>query len=201
MRKLASSVWDGFTAAIGSPALAASIRRGPILSLILCGGLLVAAIIVGTVMMVGEFRERTLSNTERELENTVLLLARHFEQQFEDADVITNNLIAQLQFSGIASPEIFERQMSTPEAHLMFQSKVGMLSPIVEIKLFDARGTLINSSRVWRCRPSALPSGPISRPSNRIRLKLPWRASPHFHRQLDHCRRPQLTGPNGSFSA
>ena len=36
--------------------------------------------------MVGEFRERALSNRERELENTVLLLSRHFDQQFEDTE-------------------------------------------------------------------------------------------------------------------
>ena len=33
-------------------------------------------------MAVGEFRERTLANRERELENTVQLIARHFDQQF-----------------------------------------------------------------------------------------------------------------------
>ena len=46
--------------------------------------------------MVGEFRERALSNSERELENTVLLLTRHFDQQFEDSDIIASNLISQL---------------------------------------------------------------------------------------------------------
>ena len=60
--------------------------RGPVLWLTLCGGLLVAAIFIGTIMMVGEFRERALANSERELENTVLLLTRHFDQQFEDSD-------------------------------------------------------------------------------------------------------------------
>ncbi|QWG23335.1 EAL domain-containing protein [Bradyrhizobium sediminis] len=201
MRKLASNVWNGFTAAIGSPALAASIRRGPILSLILCGALLVAAIIVGTVMMVGEFRERTLSNTERELENTVLLLARHFEQQFEDADVITNNLIAQLQFSEIASPEIFREQMSTPEAHLMLQSKVGMLSPIGEIKLFDARGTLINSSRVWPLPAISIAERAYfktfkSDPDSRIALAEPVRI---FTGSWTTVVAHRLTGPNGVF--
>ena len=72
------------TAATGRH-LAATIR-GPVLWLTLCGGLLVAAIFVGTIMMVGEFRERALLNSERELENTVLLLTRHFDQQFEDSD-------------------------------------------------------------------------------------------------------------------
>ena len=43
-----------------------------------------AAIAIGATLMAGNFRERALRNSERELENTVLLLARHFEQQFED---------------------------------------------------------------------------------------------------------------------
>src|SRR3981189_3448611 len=70
--------------------------RGPVLWLTVCGGLLVAAIFAGTIMMVGEFRERALANSERELQNTVLLLTRHFDQQFEDCDVIATNLIAQM---------------------------------------------------------------------------------------------------------
>jgi hypothetical protein len=47
--------------------------RGPVLWLALCGGLLVAAIFIGTTMMVGEFRERALANNERELENQASL--------------------------------------------------------------------------------------------------------------------------------
>ena len=47
--------------------------------------------------MVGEFRERALSNGERELENTVLLLSRHFDQEMEDAESVVADLIAQMQ--------------------------------------------------------------------------------------------------------
>ena len=116
MPRLVSSMWDAFgsrgTAAIGSRHLVASFRRGPVLWLILSGALLVAAIIVGTVVMVSEFRERALSNSERELENTVLLLTRHFDQLFEDTDIMANDFISQMQFSKIASPEIFRSRMS-----------------------------------------------------------------------------------------
>src|SRR6478735_9203066 len=62
----------------------------------LCGALLVTAILAGTIMMVGEFRERALSNSVRELENTVLLLTRHFDQQFEDSDTIAADVISKL---------------------------------------------------------------------------------------------------------
>ena len=88
--------------------------RGPVLWLTLCGALLVAAILAGTIMMVGEFRERALSNSERELENTVLLLTRHFDQQFEDSETIAADVIAQTAISSIASPEAFRERMSSP---------------------------------------------------------------------------------------
>jgi diguanylate cyclase (GGDEF)-like protein/PAS domain S-box-containing protein len=136
-------------ATTGSQHIATPVRRGPILSLILCGGLLVAAIIVGTMMMVGEFRERALTNNERELENTVLLLTRHFEQQFEDSEIIANDVISRMQFSEIDSPETFRIWMSSHDAHLILKSKVNVLSYIGAVGIFDADGSLINSSGSW----------------------------------------------------
>ena len=53
---------------MGLHQIATSIRRDPVPWLVLCGGFLVAAIVIGTVVMVGEFRERALGTTERELE-------------------------------------------------------------------------------------------------------------------------------------
>ena len=133
--------------------MAASIRRGPVLWLILCGVMLVAAITIGTAAMIGEFRERALNNSERELENTVLLLTRHFDQQFEDSDIIARNLIAEMHFSDIASPETFKSQMSSPEAHLMLKSRVSVLSYVGDILIFDSDGNLINSSGAWPLPP------------------------------------------------
>src|SRR5882672_6725560 len=113
MRRLVSSLLGGFgmprTTAVGWHHIATSTRPDPVRWLVLCGGLLVAAITLGTAVMVGEFRERALNNSERELENTVLLLTRHFDQQFEDSVFIANNLISQMEISGIASPELFRR--------------------------------------------------------------------------------------------
>ena len=151
MRMLISGFWSKFgkplAAAIGSHHIATSFRRGPVLWLILCGALLVAAIIFGTVVVVAEFRERALSNSERELENTVRLLTRHFDQQFEDSEIIAKNLMSQMRFSEIASPETFKNRMSGPEAHLTLKSKVSVLSYSGDVNIFDSDGILINSSR------------------------------------------------------
>jgi diguanylate cyclase (GGDEF)-like protein/PAS domain S-box-containing protein len=136
---------------------AMSIRRGPALWLVLSGGLLIAAIAAGTTLVIGEFREQALGNSERELENTVLLLARHFDQQFEDCDVITSDLISKMRLSEIASPEAFKRRMSGFDAHLMLKSKTSALSYIGDVNIFDADGELINSSG-----DGPLPAGSIA---------------------------------------
>ena len=80
-------------------------RGGPIRWLILGGVLLIAAIAIGATIMAGNFRERALRNSERELENTVLLLARHFDQQLEDFEVVQQDLITFMRSNGIATTE------------------------------------------------------------------------------------------------
>src|SRR5258708_7481052 len=108
--------------------IGSSVRRSPIHWLILCGVLLIAAIVVGTAVMVGNFRERALSSSERELENTVLLLARHFDQQLEDAEVIQNSLVEYIYTAGIGTPEEYRRRMSGEDVHLMLKAKLSAQS-------------------------------------------------------------------------
>ncbi|HLZ04769.1 MAG TPA: EAL domain-containing protein [Bradyrhizobium sp.] len=120
--------------------------RDPIVWLIICGCLLVAGIVLGTIIMVGEFRERAIANSERELQNAVLLLTRHFDQQFEDTEIIAADVIAQMNISEISSPDAFREKMSGPTAHRMLAAKVSRLSYMGEVTIFDANGDLINSS-------------------------------------------------------
>jgi hypothetical protein len=123
-------------------------NSGPIRSLVAGGAFLIAAIAVGTTIMVGNFRERALSSNERELENTVLLLARHFDQQLDDFTAVLKDIAAQIHSDGI-TPEIFGGQLATLEWHEVLRSKVGAYSDISGINVFDTNGTLINSSEVW----------------------------------------------------
>jgi len=126
-----------------------SVRGGPIRWLILGGAFLIAAITIGTTIVAGNFRERALNSSERELENTVLLLARHFDQQLEDFEVIQKDLIAYMRSSGIASREDYKRRMSGQDIHLMLKAKLGALSYVGGVNIFDADGVLINASASW----------------------------------------------------
>ncbi|QUS42585.1 EAL domain-containing protein [Tardiphaga alba] len=124
------------------------VRRNLIRWLILVGTLLVVAITVGTAMTVNNFRKRAIANSNRELENTVLLLSRHFDQQFQELQRTQKGLTAQLMTNGIMTPESFTHSMSGYEAHLMLKSKVD--DEIAgDLTVLDAEGRLINWSGSW----------------------------------------------------
>ena len=133
--------------------IASAFRGGPIRWLILGGTLLIAAIAIGATIMAGNFRERALRSSDRELENTVLLLARHFDQQLEDFQVVQKDLIAFMRSSGIATVEHYKRRMSGHDIHLMLKSKIEALSYVGGINVFDAEGNLINASATWPVPP------------------------------------------------
>ena len=122
------------------------VSGNPIRWLILGGVLLIAAITIGTTIMAGTFRERALSSAERELENTVLLLARHFDQQLSNFTGLQGDIAAQIKAAGITSPTNFKAQMSTFEMHESLKAKVGGHADVVGINVFDSDGMLINSS-------------------------------------------------------
>src|SRR5262249_2364130 len=146
MRELFARMTGWFAATVMSRAIAAPTRRGPVTGLILCGTLLAVAILAGTGVMIGQFRERALANGERELKNTILLLTRHFDQQFEDSNLIARNIIAQMGIPKMASPDEFRQKMSGTEAHELLKSQVSKLSHIGDVNIFDVNGRLINSS-------------------------------------------------------
>jgi diguanylate cyclase (GGDEF)-like protein len=129
--------------------ITAAVRGNPIRWLILGGAFLVAGIVVATAMMVGVFRERALQSAERELDNTVLLLARHFDQKLDDFVTIQREVAAQAQRARLASPAAFRSLMSTYDMHEILQAKASGHSDVAGVNVFDADGKLINSSESW----------------------------------------------------
>ena len=123
--------------------------RGPIRWLIVCGIILIAAIAFATATAIDNFRKRALEAHQHELENTVLLLSRHFDQQLEDFGQLQNDIISQIEQSGIASPDMFRSDMSTFEMHEMLRARVSGSSDPAGIEVFAADGGLINSSEIW----------------------------------------------------
>jgi diguanylate cyclase (GGDEF)-like protein len=126
-----------------------STAGNPIRWLILGGIFLIAAITIGTTIMASNFRERALNSSKRELENTVLLLARHFDKQLEDFTVIQKDAVKQFQLTAITSPDIFRGEMATLEWHEVLRARAEGYADVAGVNLFDSEGVLINSSETW----------------------------------------------------
>ena len=127
----------------------AFVRSGPIRWLVVGGTLLIAAIAVGATLMAQNFRERALRNSGRELDNTVLLLAHHFDQQLQDFAVIQKDFVDHVQASGITTADDYRKRLSGQDIHRMLRSKIEALPYMGGLNVIDADGNVINSSTAW----------------------------------------------------
>ncbi|HZC97102.1 MAG TPA: PAS-domain containing protein, partial [Bradyrhizobium sp.] len=125
------------------------IRLGAIQWLILSAAGLVIAITLGTGYFALQFRERALEVAKRELNNTALLLSRHFDQQLGDLQHVHDDVVSFVQAGDVATADDFEMRMSSLSAHEMLRAKLAALPHVGGLNLFNARGWLINSSEVW----------------------------------------------------
>ena len=179
-----------------------SARGGPIRWLIIGGLLLIVSIAVGTTIMAGNFRERALESAEHQLENTVLLMARHFDQQLEDFMAIQRELVAQIESSGVPSPEIFRAKLSSPEWHDLLRLRLRAYTDVAGVNVWDSDGKLINSSEHWpvpnvsiadRQFFKAFKSGS---PFERFRIEL---VQGRFRQGWATVVACKVTGPKGEF--
>ena len=125
------------------------IRWGVVQWLIVCAAAMVIAIMLGTGYFALQFRERALEVAERELDNTALLLSRHFDQQLGDLQHVRDDVVAYMRADGVNTADEFEKKMSTLSAHEMLRAKLAALPHVGGLNLFNARGWLINSSEMW----------------------------------------------------
>ncbi len=88
-------------------------------------------------------------NSGRELQNTVLLLSRHFDRELDNFDAVQRDLIQRLQLTGMGTPDAFRRQISGENIHQVLQTLVSGVSDNAGINIYDANGQLINSSLFW----------------------------------------------------
>ena len=76
-------------------------RNRPIRYLIICGMTLIAAIVIGTAIMVGNLRDRSLLESERELKNTALILAEQIDRTFQGIDLVQSSVLEKIKSLGI----------------------------------------------------------------------------------------------------
>jgi diguanylate cyclase (GGDEF)-like protein/PAS domain S-box-containing protein len=177
-------------------------RRDPIRLLVVCGIFLIAAIATGTAIMISNTRNRALESTGRELENTVLLLARHFDQKLDDFVTAQNDLVTQVRLAGTTSPDDFRREMSTYQIHLKMKAKISGSSDAAGIKIYDAGGMLINSSEVWPIPTINVADRSYFRDLKASSMVMPYEIElvrSRISGELAVLVASKMTGPNGEF--
>src|SRR6185312_2297455 len=93
---------------------------------------------------------------ERELENTVMLLARHFDQQLQQLELVQQAVSEQMSSAGVNSREEFERAMSGWNIHLMLKGKIEALPHIGSLSLNNFEGQLVNSANTWPVKAATI---------------------------------------------
>jgi len=121
----------------------------PLTWLIVGGFVLMAATAIGTGLTIDRFRQNAIASGRESLESSVRLLARHFDREFEDFAVLQKSIIAELESHGIESADVFRSEMGTLAMHEVLRTKASGWSDVAGANVFDANGTLINSSKRW----------------------------------------------------
>jgi diguanylate cyclase (GGDEF)-like protein len=116
---------------------------------VVSGALLMASIVVCTAIMVGNFRNRALADSERELKNTALILSEQIDRSFQALDIVQSSVVQRIESLKISSNQDFLRQMSSLDIHMMLEDKVNGLIHVDNISLFDSNGNLLNFSHEW----------------------------------------------------
>jgi signal transduction histidine kinase/FixJ family two-component response regulator len=122
-------------------------KHSNLIWILLSGILLIAGIVGGTAVMIDSFRERTLANSKLNLENTTLLVARHFDQKFEDLVDAQARLAKRLAIAEIASIEEFKRRLSTPAVHELLAGENSETYDTGDVFLYDSDGQMTNTSQ------------------------------------------------------
>jgi signal transduction histidine kinase/ActR/RegA family two-component response regulator len=118
-----------------------------ILWISLSGILLIVGIVIGTAVMIDSYRQRTIASTNRDLENTTLLLTRHFDQKFEDLVDAQARLAKRLAISEIASREEFRRRLSTSATRQLLTDEISDTFDTTDFFLYDSDGQIVNTSQ------------------------------------------------------
>jgi len=121
----------------------------PVRLIIICGILLIGAVIAATAGLLLDLRDRDLAESKRELSRFTLVLAEQIDHSFRSVEIIQTAVIERMQSLGIASAEDLERRMSGYDTHQRLKDQISALPYINAMVLTDTEGKLINFSRSW----------------------------------------------------
>lgn len=121
---------------------------GPVFWVAFYGLALILTIALGTSLIISGVREREISRTDKELQNTVRLLAKQFDQYIENFEGIPKSAATYLA-SKSSTHEQFKELASSESLHRLLRDKLSDSVDFAGVNIFDADGHFLNSSERW----------------------------------------------------
>jgi diguanylate cyclase (GGDEF)-like protein/PAS domain S-box-containing protein len=174
----------------------------PVHLIIICGALMIGAVMAATGGLLLDLRDRDLAESERRLSALALVLAEQIDRNFQSIEVIQTAVVERMRSLGVASAEDLERQMSGYDTHQRFKDQISALPHINALVLTDAQGELVNFSRAWPIPSVRIPDQDPSEafqsdPRLKFYVGAPLRGPTTGDWLVPIARK--FTGPNGEF--
>lgn len=110
---------------------------------------LVAALIVGTFLIVMKQRESDLREAQRETANLAVALAEETSRSFQSVDLVLKTMAETIKAAGVRSADEYIAKMRTEAAYQTLKDRISGVPQLDAVTMITADGTLVNFSRYW----------------------------------------------------
>ena len=121
----------------------------PLQAVAVLGSLVFVGIIVGTVLLAQELRDRETGEARRNLMNLNAVLTEATGRALESVDLVLRSIVEDLKGDGIETLEDYRRLQSGKATHDALKAKTAGLPQLDALSLVGSDGRLINFSRAF----------------------------------------------------
>ena len=107
-------------------------------------------IVLGSAgLIVSSLHNRAISESERALSNSSLIVAKQFEQTFTAVEAVQKGFYEDLSRLHLLNERSIATELGRHDVHLKLRDKVGGMPYVGSLAIINTRGKLINFSRQW----------------------------------------------------
>ena len=117
--------------------------------IIVCAVTLAIITVSSAGLIVYNLRNRIVTENERALTNSALIIAKQIEQTFTAMEALQKEFSEEISRAPGISKKTLDSQLSRYDVHLKLRDKAGGIPYVGALIIYNANGKLINYSRQW----------------------------------------------------
>ena len=116
---------------------------------VVCAITLTLIVLGSAGLIVSSLHNRAISESERALSNSSLIVAKQFEQTFTAVEAVQKGFYEDLSRLHLLNERSIATELGRHDVHLKLRDKVGGMPYVGSLAIINTRGKLINFSRQW----------------------------------------------------